>query len=199
MKAVSRGLKGIAVLAGGFMVATLLRQGPRPVEVLPASASTEFVLVLITATDCLPSRDPSLPAAIGAAATRVGDILPDSVGLRTIGVNLSSGLAEGLEFLTRFLEFDEVMLGGESRSDGFAKYTSSPFAGPLVTPQLLLLRRAYSDLDSGSIGRTEGLVLRARGVEQIQRASTLFPAAVGSWLKGGSGGLAPSVLGALGR
>lgn len=99
------------------------------------------------------------------------------LALRTIGISVSGKPSAGFELLRGVIEFDEMSIGGSWTSAGVERYLVKPFAGPDLTPQLLLLLREVPTGDWGA--PSERLIARAVGAERInQFAASGFLAAV---------------------
>ncbi len=167
------------VFLAGFLATSILRPSPLPPPASLPDQARELALILITSTDCAPSRDPELPAAWSAIVTEVSAVLPDSVPLRTIGINIARDVQAGAEFLRAFGDFHEVLLGGGIRNTGSLRYVLDSYQGPRITPQVVLVERSFAPAVVGEPIQfnSERVILRVRGSNGILFGESLLIAA----------------------
>jgi hypothetical protein len=113
----------------------------RPSAVL--ESGEEIVLVFIGASFCNALNTPGFPGTVESAKLRVqAHANAAEMRFRAVGVALDWRPADGIAFLARFGEFDEVAAGGNWISDGATKYIWRDIPGDADVPQVLVLRRS---------------------------------------------------------
>lgn len=136
--------------------------------------------MLIGAKGCAASLRSELPrhfAAIRhAAASRAGRSGHQFV---SVGVAVDHSIEEGVEFLKRFPDLDQMAVGGAWMNESVVRFIWRDIAGEPVLPQVLLLRRSVDvsrervtfgedSLLSRAVGTYEIGLLAARLAEQRQ-------------------------------
>ncbi|HEX8393520.1 MAG TPA: hypothetical protein VF665_14345 [Longimicrobium sp.] len=135
----------------------------------------EIVLVFIGASFCNAQNRPGFPAVIENAKLRLQEQAKASgARFRAIGVALDWRASDGIAFLGRFGEFDEVGSGGNWISEGATKYIWRDHPGGADVPQLLVLRRSVQADRAVQIGE-DRVVKRIRGANDIE-----------AWVAGGA-------------
>lgn len=111
----------------------------------------EIVLVFIGASFCNAHNVPGFGRVVEDAKLRVQQqALASGHRFRAVGVALDWSPADGLEFLSRFGEFDEVSAGSNWIGDGATRYIWRELPGSPDVPQILLLERRI-DAGTGAI------------------------------------------------
>ncbi len=128
----------------------------------------EIVLVFIGASFCNAQNTPGFPAAVETAKLRLQEhARAGGMRFRAVGIALDWRTADGLAFLERFGEFDEVASGSNWISDGATKYIWRDIPGDADVPQMLVLRRR---VETGQAIRLseDRVVKRIRGTADIK-------------------------------
>lgn len=128
----------------------------------------EIVLVFIGASFCNALNTPGFPGVMEAAKLRVQEHARASgMHFRAVGVALDWRPADGMAFLARFGEFDEVTAGGNWASDGATKYIWRDLPGDADVPQVLVLRRSIRADRTIQVGE-DHVLKRLLGTTAIQ-------------------------------
>jgi hypothetical protein len=108
----------------------------------------ELLAVFIASSTCGASQLVGLPQAIHHIRRSL-PVLAGRDGRRAVlvGVALDHTAKEGLKFLSRFGEFDEIMVGGSWLNSGAVQFLIRDQPGPLAMPQLVLVER---DITTGN-------------------------------------------------
>lgn len=129
----------------------------------------EIILVFIGASFCNAHNVPGFPGVVESAKLRVREhARARGMRFRAAGVALDWRAADGLAFLARFGEFDEVASGGNWISDGATKYIWRDIPGSANVPQLLVLRRSVHKGEAIRVGQDQ-VVKRILGTEDIEK------------------------------
>jgi hypothetical protein len=129
----------------------------------------EIVLVFIGASFCNAHNRAGFPAVVEDAKVRVQAYArARNLRFRAVGVALDWRVADGLAFLARFGEFDEVASGSNWISDGATKYVWREIPGDADVPQLLVLRRSVDVSQAVRLGE-DRLVKRVHGAVNIEQ------------------------------
>lgn len=194
-RALTRAGTAVWLLAGiALLAATFRSQWPAPsgaatppavsaALVLPAKAEVaqaayqpagslvageELVLVFIGASFCNAQNTPGFPEVVETAKRRLKErAQANGMSFRVVGVALDWRAADGLAFLARFGEFDEVASGSNWISDGATKYIWRDMPGDADVPQMLVLRRAVETGQAIRLGE-DRFVKRIRGTTDIK-------------------------------
>jgi hypothetical protein len=138
----------------------------------PAAAlesGEEIVLVFIGASFCNAHNRAGFPAVVEDAKVRVQEYArARNLHFRAVGVALDWRVADGLAFLARFGEFDEVASGSNWISDGATKYVWREIPGDADVPQVLVLRRSVDVSQAVRLGE-DRLVKRIHGAVNIEQ------------------------------
>jgi hypothetical protein len=129
----------------------------------------EIVLVFIGASFCNAHNVPGFPDVVESAKLRVREhAQARGMRFRAVGVALDWRAADGLAFLARFGEFDEVASGGNWINDGATKYIWRDIPGDADVPQLLVLRRSVHRGEVIRVGEDK-VVKRILGAGDIEK------------------------------
>jgi hypothetical protein len=129
----------------------------------------EIVLVFIGASFCNAHNLPGFPDVVESAKLRVREhAQARGMRFRAVGVALDWRPADGLAFLARFGEFDEVASGGNWINDGATKYIWRDIPGDADVPQLLVLRRSVHRGEAIRVGEDK-VVKRILGAGDIEK------------------------------
>jgi hypothetical protein len=103
----------------------------------------EIVLVFIGSPTCPWSNIPGLSEVIEEIKMKARDNAAErGLGFSVIGVSIGSHANQGIAFLAKFGQFDEIIAGpGWRRNTGALRFVEGELPGASVTPQLLLLER----------------------------------------------------------
>lgn len=160
-----------ATAAAAQLASAAKRESAQPIYQPAAALETgdEIVLVFIGASFCNAHNRPGFPGVVETAKVRVqAQAKATGVRFRAIGVALDWRSADGLAFLERFGEFDEVSAGSNWVSDGATKYVWREIPGESDVPQLLVLRRSIDVGNAVRIGE-DRVVKRILGATEIER------------------------------
>ena len=128
----------------------------------------EIVLVFIGGSFCNAHNVPGFPDVVETAKLRLQrHAQQGGMQFRAIGVALDWRPADGLAFLARFGEWDEVASGSNWTNDGATKYIWRDIPGDANVPQLLVLRRSVRLGEAIRVGK-EQVVKRILGTTAIQ-------------------------------
>jgi len=128
----------------------------------------EIVLVFIGASFCNAHNVPGFPDVVETAKVPLQrHARQGGMQFRAIGVALDWRPADGLAFLARFGEWDEVASGSNWTNDGATKYIWRDLPGDADVPQLLVLRRSVHVGEAVRVGK-EQVVKRVLGTIAIQ-------------------------------
>lgn len=129
----------------------------------------EIVLVFIGASFCNAHNRPGFPGVVESAKVRLQEhAKAGGLRFRAVGVALDWRASDGLTFLARFGEFDEVAAGSNWISDGATKYIWREIPGDADVPQLLVLRRRVDVGQAIRLGEDQ-VVKRILGAENIEQ------------------------------
>ncbi|MBA2671768.1 MAG: hypothetical protein H0U67_15480 [Gemmatimonadetes bacterium] len=133
------------------------------------ASGTEIVLLLIGAKFCMAHLQPGFPEAVEQAKLYVsGYARSRGFRFRAVGVALDPSVADGLEFLARFGEFDEISSGGHWLADPAIKYLWRDYPGRPAIPQIVVLERKADTEQRNILIQDESLRLRVLGTEEIE-------------------------------
>jgi hypothetical protein len=128
----------------------------------------EIVLVFIGASFCNAHNVPGFPEVVEAAKVRIQKHAQErGMTFRAVGVALDWRSADGLAFLARFGEWDEVASGGNWISEAATKYVWRDIPGPADVPQLLVLQRSVQAAQAILVGE-DRVLKRIPGTNDIQ-------------------------------
>jgi hypothetical protein len=156
--------------AAARLVAPAAAEAARPVYQPGASiqAGDEIALVFIGASFCNAHNTPGFPEVVEAAKLRLQrHARQGGMQFRAIGVALDWRAADGLAFLARFGEWDEVASGSNWISDAATKYIWRDIPGDADVPQLLVLRRTVQTGQALRLGE-DRVVKRILGTADIE-------------------------------
>jgi hypothetical protein len=135
----------------------------------PVRSGRELVLVFIGSTVCAPSRQPGFNKVVREVAEQLR-IKAYAQGRRfeLVGVALSGSTAEGVQFLSDFGPFDELIAGRGWLNSGATDFVWRDLPGTSAVPQLLVLNRNIDVSRRGIRISPDSLVIRVTGVERIR-------------------------------
>lgn len=140
---------------------------------------TEVVLVYVGASTCGWSNVPELPGLIRDIKLNLLErTRAEGKSFSVLGIARDAVAIDGWRHLEKYGRFDEIATGHGWANIGIQRYLFGEIAGPLATPQVLVVER---DISSG-LGYTsvenERLITRKVGVDQISKwadSGTLLP------------------------
>lgn len=131
-------------------------------------AGDEIALVFIGASFCNAHNTPGFPEVVETAKLRLQrHAQQGGMQFRAIGVALDWRPADGLAFLARFGEWDEVASGSNWIGDAATKYIWRDIPGDADVPQLLVLRRSVQTGQALRLGE-DGVLKRILGTADIE-------------------------------
>jgi thiol-disulfide isomerase/thioredoxin len=145
---------------------------PAASELQPDSIFTEYVLVVLGAGWCSACQDPRFPDAVAHVVDEARANAATAGGaFRTVGVSLDRDVEAGYRAVSRYGQFDEVVLGGHWRGMGAITFIWRDLAGQPSLPQALLLRRSVTlSTSSITVGKDE-LLARLIGANEMNAAT----------------------------
>jgi len=167
------GFGGMAFFATVAPAARVLLTATR-IEYTPtvdAAIKHEVSMVFVGSPDCTFSTSPEVLAAVrtlkvqAAAATAAAGI-----PFRAIGVSVNDDPEDGIRFLARFGQFDEISAGGYYGNASAQRFIFGKTPGPAATPQVIILERIH-DPDGPPGSFRETVLSRLSGASSILEAS----------------------------
>lgn len=147
---IRRNVLGIFLLLSLTLVLVALaaknhtRHREAPLAIEPTTGD-EIVLVFIGSSTCGWSKLPELPAAFSKIRAAVQEATTqDGKTFVAVGVAPDISVDAGIDFLSRFGPFHEVLVGRSWLNRGALEYVWQTHPGPAATPQLVLLSRELS-------------------------------------------------------
>ena len=130
----------------------------------------EVAMVFIGSPQCEFSTSAEVRTAVRALKREVVRTAREAEAeVRLVGVSVNSDPTEGVEFLSRFGQFDEITAGGFFANSAAQRYIYGDMPGVAATPQIVLIdRRADSDGPLGTFG--EVVLARLSGAPSIINA-----------------------------
>jgi hypothetical protein len=139
--------------------------------------ATELVVVVISSSGCIASRDPEFQKAVRRLPMLLNDKFTDNpeMVIRLVGVALDWDVNKGIEHITKMAEFDEVIAGGNRLNVATEKFLwGEPRLGG-GTPQLIVLQRSVHWGESGVVVGDERVLHHLAGPQNIAE-----------WVRGGA-------------
>lgn len=133
----------------------------------------EIALIYIGCSTCgfanvkgLPLAFDKVKQALKKQATSYG------YGFKIIGISRDHVITEGLVHLTKYGPFDEIMTGNSWSNTGLIKYMYNQIPGKASTPQILVTRRSFLNINNQQRAiyrgiESESLLVRKIGVQEI--------------------------------
>lgn len=162
----------VVATCAGLLVWSVRARVPAPTETTETAvpnrvqSGTEILSIFITAAGCGPSHAPELPNALSRINASLGKISGSASPPVKIGVALDHYPKTGLDFLSRFGTFDELIAGGSWLNSASVTWLIRG-GEKLDTPQLLVVERDVEALQSSLRVGQDRVVERAVGVEEI--------------------------------
>lgn len=129
----------------------------------------EIVLVYIGASTCRWSNVPDLPASVKHLKRRIfAEAQARGAAFASIGIARDEVAADGVKYLRRFGDFDELMSGRGWVNSGVQQYVFGDMPGRAMTPQIIVVWRTLEYKSGRVIVRRSRLVARKTGVEAIR-------------------------------
>jgi hypothetical protein len=168
---------GVGAAAGAvlvFCVALLFGQPDdsthRPSWDLELGTTEQIRMIFIGSSACGAHRNEGLRAAIEAAKRGLAErFTGEGRQFASTGVAVDWQIADGIDFLAAFGEFDEIIVGGNWLNSGAIRYIWRDFPGSTAVPQVVVVKRSVTVSSSTiSVGEEE-LLARLAGAEQIMK------------------------------
>lgn len=151
-------------------------EGKSNFEYLPryvADGGAELALIYVGASGCSASNDEDLPGVVDRIKMSVMDkAATHSRNFVAVGVSQDWSVTDGVEHLSKFGEFDEIMTGRSWINAGIVKYVWENAFGEPATPQIIIvdrITRVPSSEDSRFRVVDENLVIRKVGIGAIRQ------------------------------
>lgn len=173
-RTLSYGVGAASGVVMAFCVALLFGQPDdltdRPVLDLERGTTEQIRMILIGSSACGAHRNEGLREAIETAKHSLAErFAGEAIHFASAGVALDWRIADGIDFLAAFGEFDEIIVGGNWLNSGAVRYIWRDFPGSSVVPQVVVVKRSVTVSSSTiSVGEEE-LVARLAGAEQIMK------------------------------
>lgn len=162
-------------IGGGFLLGF---NGPiggdgRATELAPVNGGPELVFLYIGSSTCAPSNAPSLALALEQLRQIVrAEAEGRGVGFATIGIARDRSAKAGIDHLSQFGTWDEVLSGRGWLNTGVIKYVYDDLPGEAATPQVIVLERSVRRTPTVAIEH-EAVVFRRVGLDEITRSVEL--------------------------
>lgn len=143
---------------------------PRYVSEAAIKTGDEVALVFVGASFCGAHNVPGFPQVVERAKIAVQRRAKGAgKQFRAVGVALDWRPAEGIAFLSRFGEFDEISAGSNWVGDAATRYVWRDLSGSAEVPQLLIVSR-HVDAEADQAIRMTGdrVVRRLLGTKAIE-------------------------------
>lgn len=142
-------------------------------ESLDEQKQFEIALIYIGCSTCGFANVKELPLAF----EKVKQVLKKQAvsygyGFKIIGISRDHIITEGLAHLAKYGAFDEVMTGNSWSNTGLIKYMYNQIPGEASTPQILVTRRSFLNINNQERAvyrglKNENLLVRKIGVQEI--------------------------------
>jgi hypothetical protein len=186
-------LVGAAVAAGGLSYAGVRHVAPKPLarELAAPSVGTnsefsedatpavtigarpilmrEIVLVVVGGSICNFSRARHLRPFVDSLRLKLSaEAAQRGIVFTTVGVSVDVQAKDGIAYLASLGTFDEIVAGGTWRNTGVLYYVRNNMAGPLATPQIVVIERSSFATATPDVAVRETLRLRVTGLGGLQ-------------------------------
>lgn len=151
---------------------TVAREQAVPSEIEPVRSEV-VVMVVITKSSCSACNSPEFKRSIQSIADELRSSEQDStVSLHVHGVAADERVGDGLRFLDKLYEFDEVSSGrGWVNSAAYRPFWASAGALPVV-PQLLFVRESVEFSAAGVSLLRSDTVYRVEGLDAVRKLAS---------------------------
>jgi hypothetical protein len=172
----SLALTCIVLVGGGrYAVVSLNRGEQAPAATgsrtawAPGEPVSEIHLVWIVSSGCRYCADPDLPELLRSAIGAVGraSVERDSP-LRTIGIGVDEDPSTGLQALSRFGEFNEIVIGGGWMNLGAREFIWVTHQGVAAVPQLVVLN-SQAEMLGARLSFNSDVLMRLVGQDDLKR------------------------------
>lgn len=137
----------------------------RPVAAVPGE---EIALVYVGSSTCAWSNAEELPAMVqGLKQALLARARQAGRGFSSIGIAQDALVSNGVEHLSRFGKFDEIVAGRGWANSGIQKYVYGDLPGPAGTPQVLVVERSLSYETGHVVVGGERVLARMVGLTEI--------------------------------
>lgn len=187
-------LYGFTALLGAVAIAITsialpqLKEGLHDARYVPAvggQTGRELVLILLGANFCRAHKIEGFPQAVEQIKVELAARTKQTGrNFRVVGVALDPRVEEGMRFLRKFGDFDEIVVGGHWTNEAGIKYLWRDIPGRPSVPQIIIVER---DVDVGKsiiTIKSERVVKRILGADAIidwNREGSPLPAATLSY------------------
>lgn len=169
---------GVVGAGGRYAVMRSTAPSPRVREVPAVYADTALgtaprELVIFFGTElCSSCRIPGVSDRVRAIVDSLrGIAVARKIKFVSLGIALDGSPVDGLGWLTKFGQFDEVAIGGNWLNTAVLHYVWSDPATTPGVPQVLLLRQMITTSSSGIAVASDTVLHRWFGVQQIAPAA----------------------------
>lgn len=154
---------------------------------LAAVRGEEIALVYVGSSTCAWSNAEALPGIVQDLKLNVlARARDEGKGFAAIGVAQDAVAANGVDHLSKFGEFDEIVAGRGWANIGVQKYVYGNMPGPGGTPQILVVARTLSHDTGHVVVGGERVLARMVGLNEITEwAEAGAPFAIRSTQDGG--------------
>ncbi len=178
----------LAIAAVVVVTARLAAASRRPLSGQLPAAGYEYLLALITSSNCFACKHPELPTAVGEIREALSsDARLVAQSVRTIAGIINTDPTDGMRFISEFGRFDEYSFGGNWENSVARHFLSRPEVRRAGTPTLVIARRAV-ELGPDRVMRLspDTVLVALIGLESIRqfasdlRSRWAFPRILGS-------------------
>lgn len=133
----------------------------------------ELTLVFISSSTCVFSSDDALPKIIEETKEAVKEkAISLDYNFSVVGVSTDLTVQPGIDHLTKFGFFDEIITGNSWSNAGALRYIYDDIKGIAVTPQILVTKKIFDTQDEKNMHHSgvkkEVQILRKVGLDEIK-------------------------------
>lgn len=145
------------------------------------SVTSQFLVVVLGATWCVGANDKRLREAIGGVQSFRARTSRQNLAL--VGIAIDRNPKQGMAWLNRLGDFDELLTGSHWLNTGMIHFVWSGGLTRPALPQLMVMARKVN-LSKGALGVSgERLIESAVGVRAIQDLVERLPSLITGWEK----------------
>lgn len=147
-----------------------VKQAAEYVPPATQKAGDELVFVYIGSSTCRWSNVAGLPNHIKLLKRELfGQAQISDLAFASIGVARDGIAADGIDYLRRFGDFDEVMSGRGWVNSGVQQYMFGNMPGPAMTPQVVVVRRTLNYRAGLVVVQHDSVLVRRVGTQEIMQ------------------------------
>lgn len=132
------------------------------------SSGTKILFVYIGSEDCKFSLAPGFAEMVTDAEKAVAEqAKKQGKPFSTLGVSVGPSAKDGVKYLSRFGEFDQLSSGHGWLNDGALHYVWQDIVGEATVPQIIVLEHDLEALNPGYRVKNDRVLVRVLGDKQI--------------------------------